>query len=91
MQAKAFLAYKTYGSDKIVPAAQVQGLEVIIPSKTKRKQPRALDKHRYKAPHLIESLFQRMKVFCRFATRSDKLDVMFLGIVPMASIMKCLH
>ena len=65
LQAKALLADKTYDSDKIVQAAQVQGMEVIIPSKANRKQPRPLDKHRYKARHLIENLFQRMKVFSK--------------------------
>lgn len=91
LPAKALLADKAYDSDKIVQAAQSQGMEVIIPSKANRKQPRALDKHRYKAHHLIENLFQRMKVFRRVATRFDKLDVMFLGFVHIASIMKWLH
>ncbi|NDP64180.1 IS5 family transposase [Polaromonas sp.] len=89
--AKAILADKAYDSDKIVQAAQAQGVEVIIPSKANRKQPRALDKHRYKARHLIENLFQRMKVFRRVATRYDKLDSRFLGFVHIAGMMKWLH
>ena len=91
LPANTLLADKAYDSDKIVQAAQAQGMEVIIPSKANRKQPRALDKHRYKARHLIENLFQRMKVFRRVATRYDKLDVTFLGFVHIAGTMKWLH
>ena len=91
LQAEALLADKAYDSDKIVQLAQAQGMQVIIPSKVNRKQPRALDTHRYKARHLIENLFQRMKVFRRVATRFDKLDVRFLGFVHIAGIMKWLH
>ena len=66
-------------------------MQVIIPCKANRKQQRALNQHRYKARHLIENLFQRMKVFRRVATRYDKLDDRFLGFVHIAGIMKWLH
>lgn len=93
LPAKAILADKAYDydSDKIIQSAQEQGMQVIIPSKVNRKQQRVLDKERYKARHLIENLFQRMKVFRRVATRFDKLDIRFLGFVHIAGIMKWLH
>ena len=92
LQAKALLADKAYDSDKIVQAAQSQGMEVIIACRVNRKKnPRVLDTHRYKARHLVENLFQRMKVFRRVATRYDKLDVTFLGFVHIAGTMKWLH
>lgn len=91
LPAKALLADKAYDSDKIVQVAQAQGMEVIIASKANRKQPRPLDKHPYKTRHLIENLFQRMKVFRHLATRYDKLDVTFLGFVHIAGTMKWLH
>jgi len=91
LQAKALLADKAYDSDKIVQSAQAQGMQVIIPSRVNRKNPRTLDKHRYKARHLVENLFQCMKVFRRVATRFDKLDVTFLGFVHIAGTMKWLH
>ena len=92
LQAKALLADKAYDSDKIVQAAQSQCMQVIIPSRANRKKNlRVLDKHRYKARHLVENLFQRMKVFRRVATRYDKLDVTFLGFVHIAGTMKWLH
>ena len=91
LQAQALLADKAYDSDKIVQDAQKRGMQVIIPSKVNRKKQRVLDTHRYKARHLVENLFQRMKVFRRVATRYDKLDVTFLGFVHLAGTMKWLH
>ncbi|CAM3828139.1 IS5 family transposase [Polaromonas hydrogenivorans] len=91
LAAKALLADKAYDSDKIVQSAQAQGMQLIIPSRVSRKKPRVLDKHRYKARHLVENLFQRMKVFRRVATRFDKLDIRFLGFVHIAGIMTWLH
>ena len=91
LQAKALLADKAYDSDKIIQSAQAQGIQVIIPSRVNRKKPRVLDKDCYKARHLVENLFQRMKVFRRVATRFDKLDIRFLGFVHIAGIMKWLH
>ena len=83
------MADKAYDSDKIVQAAQQQGMQVIIPCRVNRKKnQRILDKHRYKARHLMENLFQRMKVFRRVATRYDKLDVTFLGFVHIAGTMQ---
>ena len=90
-KAKALVADKAYDSNEIIECAQEVGMEVVIPAKANRKQPRALDKDRYKARHLVENLFQRMKVFRRVATRFDKLDCMFLGFVHLAAIKKWLH
>lgn len=91
LQAKALLADKAYDSDKIVQSAQAKGMQVIIPSRVNSKKQRPLDWHRYRARHLVENLFQRMKVFRRVATRFDKLDIRFLGFVHIAGIMKWLH
>ena len=92
LQAKALLVDKACDSDRIVQAAQSQGMEVVIGYRVNRKKnPRVLDTHRYKARHLVENIFQRTKVFRRVTTRYDKLDVTFLGFVHLASIMKWLH
>ena len=91
LQVNALLADKAYDSDKIVQAAKKRGMQVIIPCRVNRKEQRVLDRHRYKARHLVENIFQRMKVFRRAATRFDMLDVTFLGFVHIAGIMKWLH
>lgn len=66
-------------------------MQVIIPSRVNRKKQRLLDRHRYKARHLVENLFQSMKVFRRVATHFDKLDIRFLGFVHIAGLMKWLQ
>lgn len=54
------------------------------------KNQRVLD-HHYRARHLVENLFQRMKIFRHVATRHDKLDVTYLGFVHIAGTMKRRH
>lgn len=64
-----------------------RGLQVIIPCQVKHKK----NQHRYKARHLIKNLFQRKKIFCRVATRFDRLDVNFLGFVHIVDIINWLR
>ena len=85
------LADKAYDSDAIVQEAMGKGMEVVIPPKANRKQKRAFDALKYRARHLVENLFQRMKVYRRVATRYEKLDTRFLGIVHLVGAMKWLH
>ena len=63
-------------------------MRVIIACRFNRKKQRVLDWYRYKARHLVENLFHRMKVFRLLATRFEKLDLTFLGFVHIAGIMK---
>lgn len=66
-------------------------MQVIILCRVNRKNQRVLDRHRYKAHHLIENIFQRVMVFRRVDTQSDKLNIRFLGFVHIADIKKWLH
>jgi len=91
LSAKALLADKGYDADAVVELVRAGGMEAIIPSRSNRKRPRPLDKARYSARHLVENLFQRMKIFRRVATRFEKLDVRFIGFVYLAGIMKWIH
>ncbi|MFT7324488.1 MAG: transposase [Rhodoferax sp.] len=74
------MAHQAYDSDETVRSAQVQGMQAIIPRKANRKMQRPLNKERGKARHLVEKIFQRMKIFRRVATRFDKLDTRYLGL-----------
>jgi len=42
--------------------------------------------HRYKARHLIENLFARLKQFRRIATRFEKLAMNFAAMITLACI-----
>ena len=85
------LADKAYDSDAIVQEAIDKGMQVVIPPKTNRKEKRAFDALKYRARHLVENLFQRMKVYRRVATRYEKLDDRFLSIMHLVGTMKWLH
>ena len=91
MRAGALLADKGYDSNAAVALAESLGMQAVIPPRPSRKKPRAFDAERYRAGHLVENLFQRMKMFRRVAARYDKLDRMFMGFVLIAGIMKWIH
>jgi len=91
LSAKALLADKGYDSNAVVELALTDGMEAIIPSRSNRKLIRPLDLTRYCARHLVENLFQRMKIFRRVATRFEKLDERFMGFVYLTGIMKWIH
>ena len=91
LSAKALLADKGYDSNAVVELALAAGMEAIIPSRSNRKLARPLDSTRYIARYLVENLFQRMKIFRRFATRFEKLDERFMAFVHIVGIMKWIH
>jgi transposase len=91
MSAKALLADKGDDSNAVVELALAGGMEAIIPSRSNRKLPRPMDWARYMVRHLVEDLFQRLKIFRRVATRFEKLNGRFMGVVYIAGIMKWIH
>jgi len=50
-----------------------------------RKRPISYDRQRYRARHLIENAFCRLKDFRRVATRFDKLAANYLSTVALAA------
>ena len=61
------------------------GKAVVIPPKSTRKHQRAYDAHLYKARHLIENFFARLKQYRAIATRYDKTARNFLGAIHLAA------
>ena len=57
------------------------GKTAVIPPKGNRKEPRPYDKHLYKARHLIENFFAKLKQFRGIATRYDKTARNFLAAI----------
>lgn len=85
-EAEALLADKGYDADeRVINKLVSQGKEVVIPSKSNRKHPRDHDKELYKARHLIENFFAKLKQYRAIATRYDKLAKTFLGGIYLAS------
>lgn len=86
LQAEALLADKAYDADERVrERLQEKGCEAVIPSKVNRKEPYPYDKELYKARHLIENFFAKLKQYRAIATRYDKTARNFLGAIYLAS------
>jgi len=79
--AKVLIADKGYDTDAIVQMAQAAGMEVVIPPKSNRKNPRDYDQHLYKLRHLVENAFLRLKQWRGIATRYAKRVSSYLAAV----------
>ena len=86
MQADTLIADKAFDADQRVlePLAEAGKTAVIPPRKT-RKTARAFDKDLYKARHLIENFFAKLKQFRAIATRYDKTARCFLAGIHLAA------
>ncbi len=67
------------------------GKRAVIPSKPGRKNPIPLDETLYKARHLIENFFARLKQYRAIATRYDKTARNYLAAVHLAAALICLN
>ncbi|GJM17664.1 MAG: IS5 family transposase [Thermodesulfobacteriota bacterium] len=84
--AEAFLADKAYDAkQRVIQKLEKQNIIPVIPSKSNAKEPRQYDKHLYKARHLVENFFQKLKQYRAIATRYDKTARNFLGAIYLAS------
>ena len=86
IEAEALLADKAYDADERVRARlEEKGCTAVIPSKSSRKEPYSYDKHLYKARHLIENFFAKLKQYRAIATRYDKTERNFLSAIYLAA------
>jgi transposase len=86
INADTILADKGYDADeRVIERLEQQGKTAVIPSKRNRKTPRDYDNELYKARHLIENFFAKLKQYRAIATRYDKLAETFLCAIYMAA------
>ena len=86
ISADAVLADKAYDAeDRVIDLLRAAGKEIVIPPKRNRKEQRSYDKELYKARHLIENFFCKLKQFRAIATRYDKTARNFLAAVYLAA------
>jgi transposase len=84
--ADTVLADKAYDADeRVIERLEAQGKTAVIPPKGNRTSPREYDKHLYKARHLIENFFAKLKQYRAIATRYDKRAVNFLGAIYLTA------
>jgi transposase len=82
-----FLADKAYDANaRVLEILELKGIEAVIPPKSNRIVQRTYDKDIYKARHLIENFFCKLKQFRAIATRYDKTAKNFLSAIHLVSI-----
>ena len=84
--AQIVLADKGYDADeRVIKRLQAQDKTAVIPPKRNRSNPRDYDRDLYKARHLIENFFAKLKNYRAIATRYDKRATNFLGAIYLAA------
>ncbi len=84
--ADTVLADKGYdANERVIERLQAQGKTPVIPPKRNRTRPRDYDRDLYKARHLIENFFAKLKQYRAIATRYDKRATNFLGAIYLAA------
>ncbi len=87
MQADTLIADKAFDADaRVLELLAAAGKRSVIPSKANRLIPRDFDRDLYKARHLIENFFAKLKLFRAIATRYDKTARNFLAGVHLAAV-----
>jgi transposase len=86
MQADTLIADKAFDADKrVIEPLSAAGKTAVIPPRSNRRSPRSFDRDLYKARHLIENFFAKLKQFRAIATRYDKTARNFLAAVYLAA------
>jgi transposase len=86
MAADALLADKAFDADeRVIEPLLARGKSLVIPPKSNRKVQREFDKEVYKARHLIENFFCKLKQCRAIATRYDKTAKNFLAAIHLAA------
>jgi transposase len=78
---------KGYDATWFVELIEGQGSIAVIPPRKNRTQVRAYDEEMYKERHLVECFFNRIKQARRVATRYEKTQLSYLGMVLLACIL----
>ena len=86
IEADIVIADKGFDADeRVIKPLEKAGKSVVIPPKANRKHKRDYDKELYKARHLIENFFAKLKQFRAIATRYDKTARNFLAAIYLAA------
>jgi transposase len=86
LQSGALFADKAYDAqERVLNHLEAQDCEAVIPPKSNRKEQRSYDKDFYKARHLVENFFAKLKQYRAIAARYDKIARNFLGAIHLAA------
>lgn len=86
MQANMLIADKAFDADeRVLEPLAAGGKTAVIPPRANRRERRDFDRYLYRARHLIENFFAKIKQFRAIATRYDKTARNFLAAVHLAA------
>jgi transposase len=86
MAADLLIADRAFDADKrVLQPLAAAGKSAVIPPRPNRVAPRQFDQELYKARHLIENFFCKLKQFRTISTRYDKTARNFLAAVHLAA------
>ena len=92
MQADTLIADKAFDADRrVLTPLAAAGKTAVIPPKANRQVSRDYDRDLFKARHLIENFFARLKQFRAIATRYDKTKRNFLAAIHLAAAITWLN
>ena len=84
--ADALIADEAFDAEeRVLRPLEQAGKTAVIPPKANRRDPRCYDRELYKARHLIENFFAKLKQYRAIATRYDKRAVHLLGAIHLAA------
>jgi transposase len=87
MAAETLLADKAFDADqRVIEPLLARGKSFVIPPKSNRKVQRDFDKDAYKARHLIENFFCKLKQYRAIATRYDKTAQSYQAMIDLATL-----
>jgi transposase len=81
IQAGHLLADRGYDTNEIVEMAKKAGMNVVIPPRKNRLEPRPYDEYLYQLRHMVENAFLKLKGWRGIATRYAKNSASFLAAV----------
>ena len=81
----AVIAAKGYSSDPLRELLTARHIEVVIPSRRYRKQPRDYDRIRDKERNIVERFINRIEWYRRIFTRYEKLARRFMAFLHFAA------
>jgi transposase len=92
MEASILVADRAFDAqERVIEPLRAAGKSYVIPSTRSRKIQRWYDKEIYKARHLIENFFCKLKQFRAIATRYDKTARNFLAGIHCAAALILLN
>ena len=87
----AVIADKGYDSDPLRDLLAAQQVEVVIPARRYRRQPRDYDRIRYRERNIVERIINRTEWYRRTFTRYEKLARRFIAFLHFAATLMWLE